>query len=102
MIAQKILDVATTLGWKVYVGYDMLTIEKHFTPNDNEGFITCDMEYWDILSLLPTTSPGSTWGTDGSGIGALSAMRYGCFRMNKSGGSIRVLNALKKLLDKQQ
>jgi hypothetical protein len=55
------------------------------------------MEYYSILELLPTTSPGSVWGTDGGGIGAISAMNTGVFTMNKSGGSKRVLSALKKI-----
>jgi hypothetical protein len=55
------------------------------------------MEYYSILGLLPSTSAGSVWGTDGGGIGALSAMSSRVFKMNKSGGSVRVLNALKKI-----
>jgi hypothetical protein len=55
------------------------------------------MEYFSILGLLPTTSPGSIWGTDGGGIGALSAMKSGTFVMNKSGGSKRVLKVLAKM-----
>jgi hypothetical protein len=55
------------------------------------------MEYYSILGLLPTTSAGSIWGTDGGGIGAVSAMNTGLFKMNKSGGSKRVLTALAKL-----
>jgi hypothetical protein len=56
------------------------------------------MEYYSILELLPSTSAGSVWGTDGGGIGALSAMSSRVFKMNKSGGSVRVLNALKKMM----
>ena len=55
------------------------------------------MEYGSILGLLPSTSAGSCWGHDGGGIGALSAMNSGTFKMNKSGGSKRVLSALDKL-----
>jgi hypothetical protein len=97
-IAQKIVDTANRLRWNITIRGNILVISKKFTPGDNEGLITCDMEYYDILSLLPSTSSGSIWGTDCGGIGAISALKSGNFVMNKSGGSTRVLNALKKIL----
>jgi len=93
--AQKILDLANEYGWSVNVRGSILTIYKDGIRS-NEDFVRADMEYYGILDLLPSTSPGSIWGTDGGGIGALSAMKSGVFTMNKSGGSKRVLNALKK------
>jgi hypothetical protein len=95
-VAAKILAVAKEYGWNVNVRGSILTITKSGIIS-NEDFVRADMEYYSILSLLPTTSSGSVWGTDGGGIGALSAMRSGVFKMNKSGGSIRVLNALKRM-----
>lgn len=95
--AQKILNVAKELGWDINVRGSILTIHKDGIRT-NEDFVRADMEYYSILGLLPTTSPGSMWGTDGGGIGALSAMKSGVFTMNKSGGSKRVLSALKKLI----
>lgn len=96
--AQKILDVAKGLGWNVEVrrGNTILTITKNISGNDE--FVTADMEYYTILGELPTTSPGSIWGTDGGGVGALSAMNSGVFTMNKSGGSKRILQALAKIV----
>jgi hypothetical protein len=47
--------------------------------------------------LLPSTEPGSVWGTDGGGVGAISAIQSGVFQMSKSGGSKRVLSAISKL-----
>lgn len=95
--ASKILAVAKEYGWDVSVRGSILTITKSGI-NSNEDFVRADMEYYSILELLPMTSPGSIWGTDGGGIGALSAMRTRVFTMNKSGGSVRVLNALKKMI----
>jgi hypothetical protein len=95
-VAAKILAVAKEYGWDVNVRGSILTITKSGIIS-NEDFVRADMEYYSILSLLPMTSSGSVWGTDGGGIGALSAMRSGVFKMNKSGGSIRVLNALKRM-----
>jgi hypothetical protein len=94
--AVKIKDMADRLGWKINVrNGSILEITKQF--QGNEGFVECDSQYYSILGLLPTTSPGSMWGTDGGGVGAISAMNSGVFRMQKSGGSKRVLSALQKL-----
>lgn len=94
-IAQKILETASQYGWNIDIRGTILTIRKNGI-NTKEDFVRADMEYYSILGLLPTTSPGSIWGTDGGGVGALSAMNSGVFTMHKSGGSVRVLNALKK------
>lgn len=98
VVAQSILDAANKYGWRVEVRGDILSIKKSIKPNDNESFCIADSEYWSILSLLPSTSAGSTWGTDGGSIGGLSAMNSGTFKMNKSGGSVRVLKALAKMV----
>jgi hypothetical protein len=95
--ASKILAIAKEYGWDVTVRGSILTITKSGI-NSNDDFVRADMEYYSILDLLPSTSPGSIWGTDGGGIGALSAMSSRVFKMNKSGGSVRVLNALKNML----
>jgi hypothetical protein len=94
--AKKILAIASEYGWEVVPRGSVLTIVKRGI-HTNEEFVRADMEYYSILELLPSTSPGSIWGTDGGGIGALSAMKSGVFTMNKSGGSARVMAALKKL-----
>jgi hypothetical protein len=95
-LATKIKETCARLNWSYEVRGSILTITKRIKPGDNNDFARADGEYYDILSILPTTSHGSIWGTDGSGIGAMSAMNTGRFVMNKSGGSVRVLNALKK------
>lgn len=97
-IAKKIRATADELNWEIVSASGILKIKKRITPNDNESFVRADSEYGSILELLPTTSPGSVWGTDGGGIGALSAMNSGVFVMNKSGGSKRVLTQLAKLI----
>lgn len=94
-IAIELKNLATEYGWTVSVRGSILTITKAISGNDE--FVTADMEYGSIFGLLPSTSPGSTWGTDGGGVGAIAAMNTGVFTMNKSGGSKRVLNALSKL-----
>ena len=86
--AVKLLETAKELGWDVNaIQPGVLTITKHFTAGSMEEFVECDMEYYEVLSLLPSTEPGSVWGTDGGGV----------FQMSKSGGSKRVLSAIRKL-----
>jgi len=96
--AIKLLETAKKLGWDVNASHTgILRITKHFTAGSMEKFVECDMEYYEILSLLPSTEPGSVWGTDGGGVGAIGAINSGVFQMNKSGGSKRVLSAISKL-----
>ena len=95
--AKKLLETAEKLNWSVDVRGGVLCITKHFAVGSMEDFVDCDMEYYEILSLLPSTEPGSVWGTDGGGVGAISAIQSGVFQMSKSGGSKRVLSAISKL-----
>lgn len=81
------------MGWTYEVRGSILTIHKRISGND--GFVQADMEYYDLLGIVPMTEAGSVWGTDGGGMGAISAMNSGHFKMNKSGCSKRVLNALR-------
>ena len=94
--AIQIKNIAAELNWTLEVRGSILTIKKVISGESE--FCNADMEYYSILGLLPSTSAGSIWGTDGGGIGALSAMKPGVFTMNKSGGSKRVLSALSKIL----
>ena len=96
-IAEKIKAMAANLGWTYIVRDSVLTIVKRFTPGSNDEFVKADGEYYSILGLLPQSSPGSTWGTSGGGIGALSAIESGVMAMHKSGGNKDVLNALGKI-----
>ncbi len=97
--AKTIVAKAKEYGFALEVRGGILTIHKYFTPGSNDGFVECDMMYYSVLGLLPRTSPGSDWGSEGSsGVGAAVSVQSGHFVMNRSGGSIRVLNALKKLV----
>lgn len=95
--ALMIKEACKNLGWEYSVRGTVLEITKEFEPDNNDEFCKADSEYYEILSLLPTTSAGSVWGNDGSGVGAVSAVKNGLLCMKKSGGSKRVLNALSKL-----
>ena len=97
-VAQAIKDNADLYGWRIrVVEGSILVISRSFTPNDLKAFADCDATYMSVLGLAPRTRPGSDWGTDGSGVGALSAIKNGTFIMYRSGVSKRVLSALSKM-----
>jgi|AntRauTorcE11897_2_1112592.scaffolds.fasta_scaffold00400_41 hypothetical protein len=95
-IALEIKSTCNRLGWTYETRGSIFIIRKSFDCT-KESFVIADSEYYSILGLVPTTSAGSIWGTDGGGVGALSAIKSGVFEMKKSGCSKRVLNALNKL-----
>ena len=95
--AQKIVAIAKEYGWDLNVRGSILTIYKDGIRT-KEDFVRADMEYYSILGLLPSTSPGSIWGTTGDTVGALSAMKTRQFVVNKSGGSKRVLKWIASLV----
>lgn len=97
-VAQSIKNAAARYGFTLEVRGSILTIRKSFEAGNVNAFVDCDMSYYSVLELLPRTNAGSDWGTDGGGIGGQVAINSGRFVMNRSGGSVRVLNALKKII----
>lgn len=97
--AKQFAEKCNSLGWRIErVTDNVITITKLFRAGDNNGLVECDMEYYDILSIAPHRG-GSVWGTDCGGIGAISALQNGVFRMNKSGdGAKRFSAELRKLV----
>lgn len=96
--ARAIKTKAAELGFSLAVRGSILTVSKRITPGDNASFADADMSVYSVLELLPRTSPGSDWGTDGGSIGGMTAMQTGRFVMNRSGGSARVLKALASII----
>lgn len=96
--AQQVIDIAKELGWSISTRGSIVEITKRIKPGCNDSFCKADSEYYSILGLIPQTEPGSMWGTDGGGVGAIAAMNSGRFEMKKSGCSKRVVNALQKML----
>jgi len=95
-IALEIQAICKSLGWTYEARETILVIRKSF-DSTKESFVIADSEYYGILSLIPSTSAGSIWGTTGDTVGALAAIKSGTFEAKKSGCSKRVLNALNKL-----
>jgi hypothetical protein len=95
--ATKIAARCKQLGWDFAVRGSIFTIYKEIARGNKEELVRADMEYYSILGLLKRSSPGSDWGTDCGGIGALSALSSGLFTMNRSGGNKNILKALAKM-----
>ena len=96
--ALEFINLCNELGWSPTVRGSILEISKSITPDCNSSFCKADMEYGSIFDVIPRTGAGSIWGTTGDGVGALSAMRAGVYRVKMSGGSKRVLGAIQKEL----
>jgi hypothetical protein len=97
-VAKSIKEAAVKHGFTLEVRGGILTVHSRFQGGEvNEWFRNCDMSYYSVLGLLPRTEAGSDWGTDGGSIGGMAAINSGAFKMNRSGGSKRVLAALVKL-----
>lgn len=99
-IAERFASECKYSGWTYHAtsGSCVVRIVRRSAPGWFVGFCQSENEYHRLLSLLPTTSAGSTWGTDGSGCGAIGALRDGVFVMNKSGCSKRVTKILAQRL----
>jgi hypothetical protein len=76
----------------------LVTIVQRFDPSDVEGtakgILEADANGPYIMSLAPATQPGSVWGTTSDGVGFACALKYGVYRLNKSGVSKRFTKAL--------
>lgn len=92
--AAEWLATVTSCGYRVRAAGCVVTISRNFTPGDLSAFTDCDMVGPSFLDRLPTTSPGSTWGTDWG----YSAIKNGCYTLNRSGISKRVVSKLAKML----
>lgn len=93
-VAEKFKSECLRMGWQWSGNGSVVTIWKNFIPGSNSAFVECDGEYGYLLSIIPRTQLGSIWGTDGGGIGALSAIQSGVFTEHKSGCAKSVIRLL--------
>ena len=61
--AVKLLETAKELGWDVSADAGHVAYHQTFHSFSMEEFVDCDMEYYEILSLLPSTEDCHVWGT---------------------------------------
>lgn len=81
-------------GWTPSVEREIVTIRTTFEPGDNDAYVKADGEAYFLLSELPRTSAGSTWGTTSDGVGGQVGKDQGRYELHVSGVSKRVLKAL--------
>lgn len=96
-LAEQFLTACRADGFSVSIRNTAVSISKTFTPNDRDAFVSCDMSYNRLFSLVPA-SGGSIWGTDGGSIGGHVALTSGRFTMNISGVKARFISALAPLV----
>jgi hypothetical protein len=85
-------------GWNILIkGEQTVAICKQFAANDRDAFVSCDGDYYDLLTILPARG-GSMWGTDGGSVGGYVAMTSGTFVMNQSGISKVAVRELDKIV----
>lgn len=99
-IASNFMRECNARGWKIQeanLESTIIKITKSFEPGNLDEFCKADSEYFSLISMIPQTSSGSYWGTDGGGVGAVSAHQNGYFVYNMSGASKRVINQIKLL-----
>lgn len=96
--AEAFLADAKAHGFRVSVKLGLVTIHKTFEPGDTAAYVTADGDGPAVLSGVPVTGPGSTWGTDGASVGGAAGLSGGYYRLNVSGVSKRFTNALTKLV----
>lgn len=96
--AAAFVNLAKSSGWSIQITDTVVTIIKRFEPGCREKLVECDMEYGSLLDLCPHKG-GSVWGTDCGGVGAISALNSGVFRMNKSGSGAKRFAAQVLLLN---
>lgn len=95
--AKAFVDKATEAGFTVTVKKfpdAVVTIETTFTPGDRDAFVAADGTGPMLMLDVPTVTYGTTWGTDGGGVGGHAGMTGGYYRLNKSGVAKRFANAV--------
>lgn len=95
-IAEKVVSLVREYGADLTIRSSIASVTMRFPAGSPEAFGLAECLADEILSIIPRTSPGSSWGTDG--IAAMVAINSGRFTMNKSGCSKRVLAAIQKVL----
>lgn len=84
------------LGWEYSAKPQIVTIQKTFTPGDKDAYVACDIDAYELISLVPLNG-GSVWGTDSASVGGYVGLSNGYYRLNKSGSTgLRFIKALSK------
>lgn len=97
IVAQEFVSKCQSFGFSYSISDTVLKVFKTIKPDSNSDFSKAENQSGSLLCIVPQTRAGSVWGTDGGSIGGIHAMNTGNFHMYKSGCSLQVLNAIKKM-----
>jgi hypothetical protein len=74
----------------------IVEITRSFEPGDLDAYRSADLDALGVMRLVPTSYPGSTWGTTSDGVGGHAGLTGGYYRLVKSGVSASFAKALAK------
>lgn len=74
----------------------VVSCKANFQPGDNQRYCELDSAAMSLMDALPTTTPGSIWGSTSDGVGGAVALNRGVYIINRSGVSARVVSAISK------
>lgn len=97
-IARDVVSIANARGWAIAVDHEVFRATKTFTPGDLDAYTKADSEWYSFVTLIDRTRPGSIWGSTSDGIGGYVAHKNGFYQINMSGGSKRILSAIRKII----
>ena len=95
--AMQFIETCKKMGWAWSAEGTIVRINKRFEKGDLDAYCNCDIDAPYILGMVPVTSPGSVWGTDGGSVGGYVGAQNGYYQLNVSGASKRFVAAVKKL-----
>jgi hypothetical protein len=97
-VARDVVSIANARGWTISVDHEVFRATKSFTPGDLDAYTQADSEWYSFVSLINRTRPGSIWGSTSDGVGGYVAHKNGLYEINMSGGSKRILSAIRKMI----
>ena len=96
--AKQFVQYCESMGWQIVVKEgNVVTLHKSFQAENNQEYISADMEGEQLIRLLPQRG-GSIWGTLSNGVGGYAALRSGRYVINASGVRAAVCKAIAKEL----
>lgn len=99
-LVRSFLQDCKQAGWSVSTGGSIVTIQTTFEPGDNDAYVKADGESFQLMSILPHASTGSTWGTTGDGVGGHVGKEHGYYTLKCSAISKRALKLLALEIEK--
>lgn len=95
-VASEFIAKAKELGFSYCISGCIVKVNKNFTPRDPAAFGKAESNANTLLSIIPRSSPGSIWGTDGSSVGGFLGFEQGYMELCKSGCNKNILKEINR------